>query len=205
MSWFNKLIGKTEEGLKPGDWVNSYSKGIYRIERFVDGYFDESDSGIPKENKIGDKHPQRTVVLKRFLNSKFKKSISYESCSEYFISPLTAAQKENLTTVIKENPSYIEDLDTYSIPQIVAVYNMPLQIDNTADLKKMEELIVFIKQGKSFLEIRQEMEKNDLLRLKPKTYGNYSFQLFNYDFEYNNKRKVWTDAKLRSNKEINEK
>jgi hypothetical protein len=205
MNWFNKLIGKKEEGLKPGDWVNSYSKGIYRIERFVDEYFDESDSGIPKENKIGDSYPQRTVVLKRFLNSKFQKSISYESCSEYFISPLTAAQNETLTAVIKENPSYIETLDNYKIPQIVSIYNMPLQIDNTADLKKIEALMTYIKQGRSFLEIKQEMQKNDLLRLKPESYGNYLFQLFNHDFEYHNKRKVWRDARLQSNKEINEK
>lgn len=206
MSWFKNLIGKKEEGLKPGDWVNSYSKGVFRIERFVDEYFDESNKHtITEDNKIGDKHPQRTVVLKRFLNSKFQKSISYETCSEYFISPLTAEQKAGLDKVLKENPSLIEALNDYTIPTIISIHNMDLQIDDKESLEKVNELLTFIKQGKTFTEIKDEMRRKDILKLVPESYGNYFFQLFNHDFEYNNKAKVWRDAKVLSRKEINER
>ncbi len=199
MTWFKKLSVKKEEGLKPGDWVNSYSKGIYRVERIIEEYFEESDPIILPGYSIGDKKPKRTVVSKRLLNSKFKKSISYESCNEVFITPISPSKKENLDAVLKENPSYIDALDNYKIPVLIGIYNMPLQIDDVADLKKMEKLIALIKHGKSFLEIKEEMQKNDLLKLKPKNYGNYLFQLINHDNEYKNKKLIWREAILKKN------
>ena len=46
------------ENLKIGSWVNSYSKGIYRVERINDRYYDESERSILGENKIGDRHKE---------------------------------------------------------------------------------------------------------------------------------------------------
>ncbi|MBQ0786184.1 MAG: hypothetical protein KBT69_01695, partial [Oceanihabitans sp.] len=59
--------------------------------------------------------------------------------------------------------------------------------------------IEFIKNGKSFLEIKAEMERLDILRLKPKHFGNYKLQLLNFNEEYINKRKIWRDAELNKN------
>ncbi|AXT52906.1 hypothetical protein D1818_19540 [Aquimarina sp. BL5] len=54
------------------DWVKSYSKGIYRDEKILDRYYDESSSLIPENKRIGDQ--ENSIILsKRFLNSKFKK------------------------------------------------------------------------------------------------------------------------------------
>lgn len=180
--------------IKVGDWVNSYAKGIYRIEKIVDRYYDESS--VLGDNKIGDAYKDRIVICKRLLNSKYKKSIGDDSCSEYYITPLSNEQRQNLDKAINENPKLLVDLDNYQIPTPTSIYNSDLQIDNDEDLKSVEALVMFVKNGKTFIEIQNEMKRLDILRLKPEYFGNYGFQLFNYDNEYLNKRQVYRDAKL---------
>ena len=184
-----------KQEIKIGDWVNSYSKGIYRVEKIIDQYYDESDADLD-ENKIGDKNEDRIIVTKRLLNSKLKKSISYESCSENFISHLDTKQISDLEKTLTDNPKLLTELDEYKIPTLITIYNSDLQIDNDADLQTTVKLINFIKEGKTFLEIQNEMKRLDIFRLQPKNFGNYSFQLFNFDEEYIDKRKIWRDAKL---------
>ena len=184
-----------KQQIKIGDWVNSYSKGTYRIEKIIEQFYDESSPDLDG-NKIGDKENYRLIVSKRLLNSKFKKSISYESCSEYFISNLDSKQISELEKILADNPKLLTELDEYKIPTRITIYNSDLQIDNGADLQTTLKLITFIKNGKTFFEIENEMRRLDILRLKPKNFGNYSFQLFNFNEEVIDKRKIWRDAKL---------
>ena len=184
-----------KKDIEIGDWVNSYSKGIYRVEKIFKRFYDESTPLIPENCKIGDQ--QKNIVLsKRFLNSKFKKSLSYESCDESFISHLTKKELMELNKIISEKPQLVAELNEYEIPTLTTVYNSDLQIENETDLQKVNELVKFIKNGKSFLEIKTEMERLDILHLKPKHFGNYKFQLFNFNEEYIKKRKIWRDAEL---------
>ena len=182
--------------LKIGQWVNSYSKGIYRIEKIIDRYYDESERSILGDNKIGDKYKDPIVVSKRLLNTKFKKSIGYDSCSAYFISPIDATQQTELEKVIKNKPEYLTELENYQIPTLTTIYNLDLQIDSEQDLQKVQHLVEFIKMGRTFLDIENEMKRHDILKLIPRNFGNYKFQLFNFDEEYIDKRKIWRDAKL---------
>ena len=190
-----RVDNKMKKQLKIGDWVNSYSKGIYRIENIIVQYFDES-SPLLGENKVGDKIEDRIIVSKRLLNSKYKKSIGYDSCSEYFISHLDSSQNSELQKVLKDNPQILIELDNYKIPTRTTIYNSDLQIDNENDLMKVNQLIDFIKNGKSFLQIEKEMKRLDIFKLKPKHFGNYNFQFFNYDDECQDKRRIWRDAIL---------
>ena len=184
-----------KQEIKIGDWINSYSKGIYRVEKIIDQFYDES-SPILDGNKIGDKMKDRIIISKRLFNSKFKKSINYESCSDYFVSHLDNQQMTELQKILTDNHKLLKELDDYQIPTITTVYNSDLKIDNDTDLQTTIQLINFIKDGKTFLEIQNEMKRLDILRLRPKNFGNYSFQLFNFNEEYIDKRKIWRDAKL---------
>lgn len=203
MGLLDKFFKKTDkinsednsETLKIGDWVNSYSKGIYRIDRIIEEYYDESEPEF-SETKLGKKKEFRTIISKRFLNSKFKKSISYESCSEFYIKVLDDFQNRELEKFIKENPKSIEELNNYEIPEILCIYNSELQIDAENDLNKVNDLIEFIKSGKTFIEIQNKMQELDIMRLKPKYFGNYKLQFINFNDEYLDKRRLWRDAKL---------
>jgi hypothetical protein len=184
-----------KQEIKIGDWVNSYSKGIYRVERIIEQFYDESFP-VPDGHQIGDKMNDRIIVSKRLLNTKFKKSINYESCSEYFVSPLDAGQLAELKKVLEDYPKLLTELDKYQIPTLTTVYNAELRIDSETDLNTTIQLTDFVKEGRTFLEIQNEMKRLDILRLKPKNFGNYRLQLFNFDEEYRDRQKVWRDAKL---------
>jgi|GEM_PF-2150059 len=188
----------TDQHIQTGDWVNSYSKGIYRVERIIDRYYDESEP-VPDGKKIGDKYKDRIIVSKRLLNSKFKKSLDYESCSESLVSHLDKGQLAELEKVLAEKPGLLKELDDYEVPQLVSIYNQELRIDDERDLATVGQLIEFVKAGRTFAEIQNEMVRLDILRLKPKNFGNYLFQLFNFDEEYLDRRKIWRDAKLTKN------
>ncbi len=197
MGILSKIFGssdKAKDGFAVGDWVNSYSKGVYRIEFIIDEYYDES-SHILNNNEVGDKQELRTIVSKRLLNSNFKKSISYESCSEAFISHLNNSQNVELKKVLTEIPTLLKDLENYKIPIRTAVYNSYLQIENRDELNLANQLVGYIKNGKTFLQIENEMKRLDIV--KPMNYGNYDFQFFNYDNEYIDKRMIWKDAILK--------
>ena len=109
---------------------------------------------------------------------------------------MDSRQISELEKISADNPKLLTELDEYKIPTQTTIYNSDLQIENDADLQTTLHLINFIKNGKTFLEIENEMKRLDILRLKPKNFGNYSFQLFNFDEEYIDKRKIWRDAKL---------
>ncbi|HTR27705.1 MAG TPA: hypothetical protein VMH27_00445 [Puia sp.] len=181
--------------IKIGDWVNSYQKGIFRVERIIDWYYDESCVLLPGK-KIGDPYDHPIVISKRLLNSKYKKSISWDSCSAFFVKPLDTAQRLELEKILAQNPGLLKDLDNYKIPALQSLYNAELQIDNEVDLRQVHKLIEFIRSGKTFLEIETEMGRLDILRLKPKYYGNYDFQLINFEEECVDRRKIWREAKL---------
>lgn len=198
MKFFDKLFGVGKElksQIKVGDWVNSYSKGIYRVEKMFDLYYEENSPTLG-QNKVGDKMRDRTIVTKRFLNSKYEKSISYESCSEYFIKHLDSVQTTELKKTIAEHPEYIGELNQYKIPDIITVYNYKLQISNDDDLSKVQGLVNFIKSGRTFQEIEIEMTRIDVLKFKAKNFGNYLLQFNNVNEEYLNKKRIWRDARL---------
>jgi hypothetical protein len=184
------------KNLTTGQWVNSYTKGIYRVEKIIDRYYDESQRSILGDNKIGDKYKDPIIISKRFLNSKFKKSIGYDSCSAYFVSPIDKRQQAELEKVLKNNPEYLIELDSYQIPTLTTVYNLDLQIDTEEELKKVQQLVDFVKKGRTFLDIENEMKRLDIFKLIPKHFGNYKFQLLNFDEEHIGKRKIWRDATL---------
>lgn len=195
MNWLKSLF-KTESDnkLKVGDWVNSYNKGIHRIENIIDEYYDESS--VLLDNKVGDKAKHRIIITKRLLNSKFKKSISYDSCSEYFISKIDNSQKTELQKFLNENPEVMKELELYKIPELITVYNTQLQIDSEEDLNQITSIIPYVESGKTFIDILNELKRLNLEHLKPKHFGNYDFQLFNYNHEYQNKKRIWRKAIL---------
>ncbi len=182
--------------LKKGEWIYSYSKGIFRVEEIIDKYYEE-DTPLIGDNKVGDKMPTRAIVSKKFMTSSFKKSFGFEACDESLVSKISKSDFKKLEKIISEKPNLIKELDEYKIPERQTIWNSEFQIDNENDLKKMNLLIEFINTGKTYLEIQNEMEKLDLLKLKSKYFGNYSLKLININDELLDKRKVWKKAELK--------
>ena len=80
-----------------------------------------------------------------------KKSISYDSCSEFFITFLSKEKQMELNQLIEENPKLLTELNEYKIPKIIGAHNSELQIETAEELKKVKELVNFINEAvKSF-------------------------------------------------------
>jgi hypothetical protein len=182
--------------IKVGQWVNSYSKGIYRIERILDRYYDEFDPIIDPKKKVGDKYDDRIVITKRLLNSKFKKSISYESCSEFFIVPLGKEQEEGLQETLKQNPDWLTELNDYLIPDINSIYNWSVQLDSSTEKIKVNEIIKLIETGQTLRQIHDEIDKRGLTKNFDRNFGNYLLQMTNVNHETVDKRYIWRNPKL---------
>ncbi len=182
--------------LKQGDWIYSYSKGIFRIEEIVNKYYEEC-TPLLGNNKIGDEMPTRTIVSKKFLSSTFKKSFGFEVCDESLASKLSKTDLDKLENLISEKPHLLKKLDEYEIPQRQTIFNLELQIEKKSDLEKFDLLVKFINKGKTYIEIENEMETLDLLKFKPKYFGNYLLRFINYDDELRDKRRVWKNAEIR--------
>ena len=180
--------------LKVGDWITTYSAGIFRVEHIITEYYDESYPMIPPDKKIGDVIEHRTIVSKKLFNSKFKKTLGYDSCSELLAKKVTPEQEDHIKTILAQNPQFQQQLDEYTIPPQLTIFNMPLQIDSEQDMENVKRLMSFIDTGKSFFEIKQEMQKLNII--KPQYYGNYTFQFKNTNYEYKDKRKIWRDTNL---------
>ena len=180
---------------KIGDWVKSYSKGIYRIEKIVTNYFEEC-SIKTQGQEIGDEEQYRTIITKRFLNSTLKKSFSYESCSEFFIHNLTAEENKNLEEFILKNEKLYQEFENYQLPERKAVYNLELQIKDKETLERVKTIKDFTNSGKTYIEIRSKLEELNIDDLFPKNFGNYLVQFENINEEKSGKRNVWRNFKI---------
>jgi hypothetical protein len=182
--------------IKVGQWVNSYSKGIHRIEKILDRYYDEFDPITDPKKKVGDRYEDRIVITKRLLNSKFKKSISYDSCSEFFIVPLDDVQKVGLKKALKQNPDWLTELNDYVIPEINSIYNWSVQLDSSGEKIKVNEIIKLIETGQTLRQIHDAIEKRGLTKNFDRNFGNYLLQMTNVNHETVDKRYIWRNPKL---------
>ena len=179
--------------LKVGDWITSYSAGIFRIEQIITEYYEENNSMMPTDKKIGDVE-LRTIVSKKLFNSKFKKTLGYDSCNELLAKKVTPEQEDHIKTILAQNPQFLQQLDDYKIPPLHNVCNMPLQIDSEQDMENVKLLIAFINIGRTMVEIDEEIKRLNII--VPKYYGNYKFQFINTNYEYKDKRKIWRETNL---------
>ncbi len=182
--------------LEKGEWIYSYSKGIFRVEEIIDKYYEEN-TPLLGNNKIGDKMPTRTIISKKFLTSTFKKSFGFEVCDESLVSKLSKSDLKKLEKLLSEKPNLIKEFEEYEIPERHTIWKSEFQINNENDLRKMNSVIEFINKGKTYIEIHNEMERLDLLKLKPKHFGNYSLIMININDELKDKRQVWRNAELK--------
>ena len=182
--------------IKVGQWVNSYSKGIFRIEKILDRYYDEFAPITDPKKKAGDKYDDSIVITKRLLNSKFKKSIGYDSCSEFFIVPLDKEQEERLNEILKQNPDWLTELSDYLIPDINSIYNWRVQLDSSTEMTKVEEIIKLIETGQTLRQIHNEIDKRGLTKNFDRNFGNYLLQMTNVNQETVDKRYIWRNPKL---------
>lgn len=122
------------KNMEVGDWVNSYSAGIWRIYRI---------QNVKSVNIHTKECENRTAVFSaRFLNSSFKRSFSQEVCNKAFVYPLENAEQEKLNQFILENPKLMEAFNSYKPKPLDSIYNANIVIPDTTTKEELEKMLI---------------------------------------------------------------
>ena len=111
--------------LKVGDWVRSYSSGIWQIYRIVE---------YKCLNPVtGDEQEKTTVFSKRFLSNSYKRSSKEECCDPLFVARLNSDENAKLDIFISENAELYKKFLAYEPKNIDCVYNARIGIPESRD------------------------------------------------------------------------
>ncbi len=140
--------------MKVGDFVHSYTKGIWQIYRIIK-YKNINFQNNKQEKKV-------TVFLKRFISTSYKKSFSEECCDSSFVYPLSDDEILELNSFIGKNKDLFEQFNNYMPKPIDAILNIKIRKIERVELKQFTELI---KQKKmTYREINKYIVQNNLNR-----------------------------------------
>ena len=85
--------------IKIGDWVRSYSAGVWQVYRIVEGHY-ETRASLDEPKVIS---PIRTLFSSRICSNKWKKSFSNECCSSGHVTKLTQEDQAQLEKFLSKN------------------------------------------------------------------------------------------------------
>ena len=118
--------------MKIGDFVHSYTKGIWQIYRI------EKYKSI--NQLTGKIEKKETAFLKRFVSESYKKSFTEESCDISFVVPLSADEKIKLNSFVEKNKDLFDKFNQYSPKQIDSVLVMHIRMLNSDEIQKVKTI-----------------------------------------------------------------
>ena len=122
--------------MEVGDWVKSYSAGIWRIYRI---------QNINSVNINTNEIEGRTAVfLARFLNKSFKRSFSQEVCDKAFVYPLEKGEQEKLNKFILDNPKLIQAFNSYKPKPLDSIYNVNIVVPEKTAKEELDNTLYLL-------------------------------------------------------------
>jgi hypothetical protein len=117
-----------QEDVKVGDWVRSYSMGIWRVWRVLRG-FNEMRFSLDKPNL----QSARTLVFShRLVNNSFKRSFSKECAEASLVTRISSDEESQIQELLKSSPKlgkaferYRADNSTLDLIVNVSLGNLP--------------------------------------------------------------------------------
>ena len=160
--------------MKVGDFVHSYTKGIWQIYRIIK-YKNLNFQNDKPEKKV-------TVFLKRFISASYKKSFSEGCCDPSFVYPLSDNEQLELNHFIEKNTELYEEFNNYMPKPIDAILNIKIRKIEQVELKQFTELLKSRKKM-TYREIKKYLVQNNLKA--EKSYG-YTLQFVSNNYEIKN-------------------
>ncbi|EGM78562.1 hypothetical protein Rhein_1338 [Rheinheimera sp. A13L] len=111
--------------LNVGDWVRSYSTGIWQIYRVIEYKCRNPTTGLEQK--------KTTIFSKRFVSNAFRRSFKEECCDPALIVPLSLAEKNQMNLFIRQNENLYKKFQEYEPKKINCVYNARIEISETRD------------------------------------------------------------------------
>ncbi|RUS41953.1 hypothetical protein [Cohnella sp. AR92] len=168
-----------------GDWVTSYSKGYFRIERIIKRYYDVSHSGgFLGSNHIGEEIEDPIVVLKKGFNTNLKASLGFDSCALSLCKRISGDAHNIIEKKFIEDKKFEKRFNDYIIPPIVSLHNIGFNANR--ELLNIENIRDQIINGMTFAEIQEKLNTDFNFEFP----HNKTIQFKNYDFEINESREL---------------
>jgi hypothetical protein len=118
--------------LQEGDWVRSYTSGIWQIYRIL--------RYIGKDPATGSKQEKTTVFSKRFVLNSLKRSFTEECCHPDFVENLDEEAARELSGFVEGNPALYAKFCEYEPKSIDSIYNARIDVQegtSTSDIEKI--------------------------------------------------------------------
>jgi len=172
--------------MKVGDWVRSYSKGVWQIYRILGGFYEPRFSLNEKRARS-----KRTLVFsKRLVNEKWKKSLSAECCEAAFIAPISKDKRSQVEQYLKDNTSAAKAFEAFRKPIDLILnigFSLPDRLTTESFGAEMSSLIASsMVRGLTLDEVLRVMEKSELNQFKGKLPVKCTLQLVSPDHKVKN-------------------
>lgn len=95
--------------MKVGDWVHSYSMGIWRVSRLLSG-FNELRFSLDAPKFVS---PHTLVFSNRLVNRSWKKSFSSEWAELSFVRQISADEESRIQELLQSNASLKKEFEKY--------------------------------------------------------------------------------------------
>jgi hypothetical protein len=170
--------------VKVGDWVTSYYKGIWKVYRIIDDFYEFRYS--LNEDKVLS---NRILVLSnRIVNDKWKRSFTSASCEQSLIKPLSAENQASLNDILKTEPKLSKAFENYKPKPVDIIMNLSFGLPDNQLKKSFTSAcdILFadkIGAGMNFDKILVELGTFDLSQFIGKNPQNATLQLTCNDHE----------------------
>jgi hypothetical protein len=130
--------------LNVGDWVRSYSAGIWQIYRVLEDY-------KCLDPLTGNESINSRIFSKRFVSNSFRQSFKEECCHPSFVTDLKSEEMKKLEKFIVKNSVLYAKFLKYEPKPIASVYNARIGIPTN---KSVEEIAGLIPRSESFNELQ---------------------------------------------------
>lgn len=156
--------------IKIGDWVTSYSAGIWQVYRIIDDFYELRWDLKDKKEKSS----RILVFSKRLFNSKFKRSFSTESCEITFIDPLEKSDKEKVLNLLQSDEKLDKAFKEYKpkSANLISGYSFSLPKSYTYNKFKNRVKELFaetIDSGLTIDDVNKIIYESELEQYKEKT------------------------------------
>ena len=179
--------------IKVGDWVRSYSSGIWQVYRIEDYLYEPIFSS---ETKL-IKYDYKIVHVKRLVNNSWKRSFNTESCTHLHITKISEKELREVEKFINDKPKIYLEFEKYSSP-IDTCLNLGFYVSDDEDVDEFNTVVDNVFKGKiasglTNPEIIELIEKGGLNKYKHRTIRNATIQFVSLDSESENGHVIYRE------------
>jgi hypothetical protein len=179
-----------------GDWISSYSSGIWRVYRVIHDA-QKLRFSLQERQRVDRR---RLVFSKRLVDEMWKPTFSNELSSSELVSALTDDNKRRLEEFIVKNPQTLREFEAFQPKPIDQAMDLPLNVPTSIGKEDIQHLIrdVFagIGEGLTNDAILQRLAASELARYAPKTIRNATLRFVCKDHELHDNEYVFREVQL---------